>query len=132
MKGTFGENYDKIAAIKKHFDPQNVFRHSIWPSDVKEVTVQKVNPLMTFAPPREQIAQEEDSAVGMEGIEAVADVVGQAKNRLSNGSLGLRSGPTQSQLVDEKARMNTFGMEDGLDAARHPEEQPIADGTQTA
>lgn len=32
IRGVYGENIDRLVAIKQHFDPDNFFRHSLWPA----------------------------------------------------------------------------------------------------
>lgn len=32
IRGVYGENFERLLSIKQHFDPDNFFRHSLWPA----------------------------------------------------------------------------------------------------
>jgi hypothetical protein len=78
VKGTYGENFDRLVEIKNKYDPDNFFKHSVWPSGKGER--ETGNALMGFAVCGEAASgqqrklAEEDSKIGMEGVEAIAQM----------------------------------------------------------
>ena len=127
VKGTYGENFDRLVEIKNKYDPTNFFKHSVWPTGKAER--ETGNPLMTYAhgsgcsSQQQRIYAEEDSKIGMEGVEAIAQI---ARQRSST--------PGQNMAVDDaeglRPRAEELGMADQAEIARHPEQAKGSNGAQ--
>jgi len=132
VKGTYGENFDRLVTIKNKYDPDNFFKHTVWPSGATER--ESSNPLMTYAQGRNPCSStqqkklaEEDSKIGMEGVEAIAQMAEQ-RNQTSNQT------PDRlvTGLVNGSHNSETLGTLDQAEFARHPEQMENRDGKQLA
>ncbi len=72
VRGVYGENYDRIASLKHRIDPDNVFKHTLWPALDDPLHNTPLEILYGTASgadaSRKQIWAEEDSEIGAEGI----------------------------------------------------------------
>lgn len=127
VKGTYGENFERLVGIKNKYDPSNFFKHSVWPTGKSER--ETGNPLMTYAhgsgcsSQQQKVYAEEDSKIGMEGVEAIAQI---ARQRSST--------PGQNMVIDDaqgvRPQAEELGMADQAEIARHPEQSEGRDGAQ--
>jgi gentisate 1,2-dioxygenase len=130
VKGTYGDNFERLVTIKNKYDPHNFFKHTVWPTGHSERKTG--NPLMTYAhgynPDNECSGQErryaeEDSKIGMEGVEAVTQIAeSQTDGSAVKGDDGMQG----------VAAKKTRGLGENVKLASHPEKSPNLDGRQIA
>jgi hypothetical protein len=132
VKGTYGENFDRLVAIKNKYDPDNFFKHTVWPSGATER--QSVNPLVAYTQGRNGCSSsqqkklaEEDSKIGMEGVEAIAQITEQRNGPSSQTPNRLVTGLSNGAHHNE-----ALGTLDQAEIARHPEQMENRDGKQLA
>lgn len=72
VRGVYGENIDRLVAIKQHFDPDNFFRHSLWPAAghrgnlLASITERDQDPAVSNE--LKKTWQEEDDRIGRDGV----------------------------------------------------------------
>jgi hypothetical protein len=72
IRGMYGENIDRLVSIKQHFDPDNFFRHSLWPASGHRGNLlaspsERAQDL-SVAEDVKQVWREEDEKIGRDGV----------------------------------------------------------------
>ncbi|KAJ9093584.1 hypothetical protein QFC19_008313 [Naganishia cerealis] len=72
VRGVYGENIDRLVSIKQHFDPDNFFRHSIWPASGHKGNLlaspsERVDDL-SVPEDIKRVWREEDEKIGRDGV----------------------------------------------------------------
>ncbi|KAJ9100637.1 hypothetical protein QFC21_003681 [Naganishia friedmannii] len=72
IRGMYGENVDRLVSIKQHFDPDNFFRHSLWPASGHRGNLlaspsERAQDL-SVAEDIKRVWREEDEKIGRDGV----------------------------------------------------------------
>lgn len=72
IRGVYGENFERLLGIKQHFDPDNFFRHSLWPAAGHRgnllATVEDREKDYKVSEDIKKIWKEEDQPIGRDGV----------------------------------------------------------------
>jgi hypothetical protein len=68
----YGENFERLLSIKQHFDPDNFFRHSLWPAAGHRgdllASVEDRAQSSTISEDVMKTWKEEDQPIGRDGV----------------------------------------------------------------
>ncbi|KAJ9122402.1 hypothetical protein QFC22_001825 [Naganishia vaughanmartiniae] len=72
IRGMYGENIDRLVSIKQHFDPDNFFRHSLWPAsghrgNLLASSSERAEDV-SVSEDVKQVWREEDERIGRDGV----------------------------------------------------------------
>lgn len=70
VRGTFGVNFPRLQDIKHKFDPDHLFRHTLWPSKDALAHGSPSSGIQIDGFDTRRTLLEEDEDIGMDGIRA--------------------------------------------------------------
>lgn len=120
VRGVYGENFERLQQIKLWIDPNNFFRHSLWPSSVTDSSHKHSG----FSLPvtlgkgerpdqlQQQLAAMEDSKIGSDGIQAVLQAASSFGSQSSSGTTLMDGGVAAKHREMQNERGEKKGDDD--------------------